>query len=187
MTAMERQIFMGQGSSRYAGAPESTKAADAIRQIVERRDLWPYPDVYPPPNSERRNPTGYIVMPAIAPTTPVLVFQYKVPSGFQFDLQAVMFCAVTTGMKPIGNPGDVLYTINRNVPTTGSAPQGSPLADLQLIPFPFGNPIMGPVELPRSENFQPTDIVSLYITNVGAAAGAPNYVVGLFAGWQRKA
>jgi len=171
---------------RYAQGPESVKAADNLRQIVERRDAWPYPHVYPPPESERRNPGGYIAMPAVS-ATPVLVFQYKVPSGLQFDLQAVMFCAVTTGMVPIGNPGDVLYTINRNTPATGTAPQGYPLADFQLVPFAFGSPVNGPVLLPRSENFQPTDIVSLYVTNVAAGPGAPNFVVGMFAGWQRKA
>ena len=173
--------------ARYATGPESAKAADALRRMQARRDSWPYPHVYPPPDSERRNPTGYIVMPVQAPTTPVLVFQYKVPSGFQFDLQAVMFCYVGTNFVPQGGPGDVLYTVNKNTPATGTAPQGSPLADLQNVPIPFGSPIQGPIQLPRAENFQPTDIVSLYITNVGGTAGAGNYVVGMFAGWQRKA
>ena len=175
---------------RYAGGPESVKAADANRQMQDRRDLWPYPWSYAPPASERRNPSNFIVMPAastIAANTPSLVLQYKIPSGFQFELTKVMFCAVTTGMVPIGNPGDVLYTINRNTPATGFAPQGSPLADFQFIPFPFGSPTQGPVELARSENFQPTDILSLYIVNIAANPGAPSYVCGMFEGWQRKA
>lgn len=171
---------------RYASGPESVKAADSLRQIQAQRDQWPYPHIFPPPMSERRNPQGYIVMPAVS-ATPVLVFQFKVPTGFQFDLEQVMCCAVTTGMVPIGNPGDVLYTINRNTPSSGYAPQGSPLADFQLMPFAWGSPAQGPVKLARTENFQPTDIVSLYVTNVAAQAGAPNFVCGLFAGWQRKA
>jgi hypothetical protein len=171
---------------RYANGPESVKAADANRRIQESRDLWPFPWVYPPPASERRNPPGFLVMPAQS-ATPVLVFQYKVPSGFQFEMTDIMFAAVTTGMVLIGNPGDVLFTVNRNTPASGFAPQGSPLADLQLVPFNFGSPQNGPIQLRHSENFQPTDIVSLYVTNVGATAGAPNFIVGMFAGWQRKA
>jgi hypothetical protein len=171
---------------RYAGGPESTKAADKLRQIQARRDQWPFPWSYAPPESERRNPNGFIVMPAQG-VTPVLVFQYKVPSGLQFELTEVMFCSVTTGMVAIQNPGDVLYTISRNVPLVGIAPQGFAIADFQDVAFPFGDPTHGPVHLARSENFSGTDVVSLYITNVGATAGAPNYVVGMFGGWQRKA
>lgn len=177
---------MGAYPFRIAGGPQSTKAADKLRQLQVQRDQWPFDWVYPPPVSERRNPGGFIVVPAIG-ATPVLVFQYKVPSGLQFELQAVMFCAVTTGMVQIANPGDLLYTISRNTPVSGIAPQGFAIADFQDVPFPFGSPTQGPVKLARSENFQGTDIVSLYVTNVGAAAGVPNYVAGMFAGWQRKA
>lgn len=186
-TAFERELYQGSGQARYASGPESAKAADALRRYQEQRDSWPYVHVYPPPASERRNPTGYIVMPAQDPTTPVLVLQFKVPTGIQFELVEVMFCAVTTGMVPIGNPGDLLYTVNRNTPAAGFAPQGSPLADLQNVPFNFGTPNQGGRKLRRAENFQGTDIVSLYVTNVSATEGAPNYVVGMFAGWQRKA
>jgi hypothetical protein len=106
----------------------------------------------------------------------------------QFELTDVMFASITTGMIQAAiNPGDVLYTINKNTPATGFAPQGSPLADFQLIPFNWGSPSQGPVQLRRSENFQPTDIISLYVSNIAATAGAPNFVVGMFAGWQRKA
>lgn len=175
---------------RYASGPEAAKAADAARRAQEARDLWPFPWAYPPPASERRNPTGQILMPAqtlVSANTPTLVLRYPVPSGFQFELTDIMFAAVTSGMVLIGNPGDVLFTVNRNTPAAGFAPQGSPLADFQLIPFNFGSPSHGPIQLRHSENFQPTDIVSLYVTNVGATAGSPNFIVGMFAGWQRKA
>jgi hypothetical protein len=162
-------------------------AADKLRKLhAELRDLWPFPWVYPPPDSERRNPSGYVVMPAVGAAAQVL--QFQVPSGFQFELQQLMFCSVTTGMVPIGNPGDYLWTVNRNTPNTGTAPQGSPLADLQNVPFPFGNPVLRALmPLPRSENFGPTDIIRVYVTNVSGAAGAPNYAVAMLAGWQRKA
>lgn len=123
-----------------------------------------------------------------ATPTPVLVFQYKVPSGLQFEMTDVMFAAITTGMiqAPV-NPGDVLYTINRNTPAGATAPQGSPLADFQNVPFSFGSPTQGPIQLRRAENFQANDVVSLYVVNIAAAPGAPNFIVGMFEGWQRKA
>jgi hypothetical protein len=188
---MANQFDLRRGPTlSYASGPQAVKAADEARRIQEARDLWPFPWVYPPPASERRNPTGYIVMPAetlVSANTPTLVLQYKVPSGFQFELTDIMFAAVTTNMQLLGNPGDVLYTVNRNTPASGFAPQGSPLADFQLVPFPFGSPTHGPIQLRHSENFQPTDIISVYATNVGATAGPPNYIVAMLAGWQRKA
>jgi hypothetical protein len=185
MTAMERELYMGQSSTRVAEGPEDTKAVDKIRQVIERRDNWPYPWSYPPPNSQRRNPSGFVVMPAQGTSAIALAFQ--VPQGFQFDLVKIMFAAVTTGMVLVGNPGDYAFTVNRNTPSTGSAPQGSPLADFQNVPFNFGSPAHGPIDLARAENFGPTDIIRVYINNVTGTAGAPNFGVALLEGWQRKA
>lgn len=170
---------------RVATGPEGVKAADKLREMIARRDLWPFPWVYPPPDSMRRNPSGSILTPAQGASAIVLAFQ--VPQGFQFELQAVMFCAVTAGMVVVGSPGDFTWTVNRNTPLTGTAPQGSPLADFQAIPFNWGSPSQGPVELPRSENFGPTDIIRVYCNNVSGDAGAPNFAVAQLFGWQRKA
>lgn len=187
-THLEELIFRGQnGGQRILSAAEAVKAARAIEQEQDRRDLWPFPWVYPPPGSKRRNPANFIAVPAVDPATPVLVLQYKVPTGMQFDLTEVMFCAITTGSLPIGNPGQFLFTVNRNTPASGTAPQGSPLADLQNVPWNFGTPNQGGMKLSRSELFAPTDIISLYVTNVSfGGVGEPNYIVGRFAGWERK-
>lgn len=176
---------------QIANGPEDVRAAAKLSEVLTRRDNWPFPWVYPPPDSIRRNPTasssapGWCIMPTVGNSA--LVLQYAVPSGFQFDLQAVMFAPVTTGYVLIGNPGDYTFTINRNTPSTGSAPQGSPLADFQGVPFPFGSPQQGPVKLERAENFGPTDIIRVYVNNVSGDSGAPNYAVAMLAGWQRKA
>ena len=180
--------FMPVSPIRIAAGPESARAADALRQVVERRDEWPFPWVIPPPKSIRRNPAGYIVTPAVGTTATILSF--TVPQGYQFELIGLVLCAVTTGMLAIGNPGDFLFTVNRNLPTSGTVPlQGSPLADLQNIPFPLGLQAGGvfPFPLPRSENFGPTDIIRANVTNVSGNAGAPNYALAMFTGWLRKA
>lgn len=176
---------------RVATGPEDVKAAAKLSEVLTRRDNWPFPWVYPPPDSQRRNPNatnlgpGYVVMPAVGDSSVVLA--YQVPSGFQFEMTDLMFCPITTGFVPIGNPGDYTFTVNRNTPSTGTAPQGSPLADLQNVPFPMGSPIQGPVKLARSENFGPTDIIRVYVNNVSGLAGAPQYAVAQLFGWQRKA
>ena len=171
---------------RIASGPESAIAAEKLRQVEARRDNWPFPWVYPPPHSKRRNPMGSIVTPAVAATATIL--QFTVPQGYQFELTGLICCVVTTGMLPIGNPGDFTFTVDRNLPTSGTTPlQGSPLADLQNIPFPLGSPQNGPFLLPRAENFGPTDIIRVNVTNVSGNAGAPNFALAMLAGWTRKA
>ena len=173
---------------RIANGPEAARATDQLRQLVARRDEWPFPWVIPPPNSIRRNPMGYVLMPAVAASATILTFQ--VPQGFQFDMLGLVVCAVTTGMVGVGNPGDYIFTVNRNLPASGTVPlQGSPLADLQNIPFSLGLDAGGvyPFPLPRSENFGPTDIIRANVYNASGAAGTPNFALAMFTGWLRKA
>jgi hypothetical protein len=150
---------------RVASGPESAKATDKLRLECENRDAWPFPWVYPPPNSERRNPMGFALTPAVAATAEVLAF--TVDQGYQFEMLGL--------------------SITRNLPTTGTVPlQGSPLADLQNIPFPLGNPQFMPFPLPRSENFGPTDVIRATVLNVSGGVGAPNFALAMFCGWLRK-
>jgi hypothetical protein len=170
---------------RVASGPESAKATDKLRLECEKRDAWPFPWVYPPPNSERRNPMGLILTPAVAATAEILAF--TVDQGYQFEMLGLIVGVYTSGMLPIGNPGDFTFSITRNLPTTGTVPlQGSPLADLQNIPFPLGNPGFMPFPLPRSEHFGPTDVIRATVLNVSGGVGAPNFALAMFTGWLRK-
>ncbi len=170
---------------RVATGPETARAADKLREVGERRDAWPYPWMIPPPNSERRNPMGLIVTPAVGATGTILAF--TVDQGYQFELLGLILAVVTTGWVPIGTPGDFTFSVTRNLPTSGTVPlQGSPLADLQNIPFPLGSPQFAPFPLPRSENFGPTDVIRANVTNVSGIAGAPNFALAMLAGWLRK-
>jgi hypothetical protein len=173
------------GPVRVASGPESAKATDKLRIECEKRDAWPFPWVYPPPNSERRNPMGNILAPAVGATATILAF--TVDQGYQFELMGLILGVFTTGMLAIGNPGDFTFSVTRNLPTSGTVPlQGSPLADLQNIPFPLGNPLFMPFPLPRSENFGPTDVIRANVTNVSGTGGAPNFALAMFCGWLRK-
>ena len=171
--------------ARIATGPQQVKAIDALRRELERRDQWPFPWVFPPPDSLRRNPTGSVLTPAVGVQATILTF--TIPQGYQFELVGLLFCAVTTGMVLIGNPGDYTFSVDRNTPLGGGALQGGPLADLTAVSFPFGSPAIGAMPLPRSETLAPNDTVRVKITNVAGAAGAPNYGIAMLTGWLRKA
>jgi hypothetical protein len=163
-------------SQRIANGPDLIRAGEAVRRAEKNRDAWPFVHVYPPVNSQRRNPTGFIQSPAIAAQAVVLAF--SVPSGFWFYLQQL-------GLYYSGapaNPGDFLFTVDRNAPL-GSPVQGSVLTDLNNVAFPFGSFLNGPVQLPRTELIAPTDLLQVKVTNVGAGVGTGTYFGAYFGGW----
>ena len=49
---------------RVATGPELTKITAENTELIARRDQWPFPWVYPPPGSKRRNPFGSVAAPA---------------------------------------------------------------------------------------------------------------------------
>ena len=180
---MRAALSMVDYGARVASGPSDMKAADELRKVMERRDLWPYPWVYPPPDSIRRNPAGAI----LAPVASDIILTFQVPQGFQYDLQGVMFGIFTTNMLAVGNPGDFTFSVTKNQPQTGTVLQGVAIADFLNFPFPLGSPLQRPFPLPRSENFGPTDVIRVEVTNVSGTAGAPNYALAMLAGWLRKA
>ena len=172
---------------RVTSGPNSIFAAEALRKAENRRDSWPYEHVYPPIDSDRRNPQGFVVTPAlyISPTTTnqALVLQFNVPSGFMFIMKGLLLAAVTTGMVPIGNPGDFQFSVDKNTPIGAAPTQGSPVTDLNAIPFNWGSPSQGPVMFARAEEFAPTDQVRAKVINFTGGVGAPNFVVASFYGY----
>ena len=170
---------------RVASGPEATMAADAKRQLEAQRNLWPYPWVYPPPDSIRRNPAGTVIAPDAAASS--IILAYQVPQGFQFELTHVLFGVYSTNMSAAGAPGDFTYSITRNKPSTGTVLQGVAINDFINFPLPLGSPTQGAFQLARSENFGPTDVIRVTVTNVNGNPGPPNFACAMLAGWERKA
>lgn len=173
--------------TRVATGPEATKALDALRAVEARRDAWPFPWVYPTEGTIRRNPMGFIASPAIGLANQATILTFGVPSGYIFELQGLLIGAYTTGMIGVGSPGDFSFSLDKNTPLGGGALQGSPLADLSVIPFNLGSLITGPMPLPRSETFAPTDIIRAKVINNSGGVGAPVFCCAMFAGWLYKA
>jgi hypothetical protein len=173
---LRSSMLVNRSPQRIASGPDLIRAGEAVRRAEKNRDAWPFPHVYPPVNSLRRNPTGYVALPAVASQAVILAF--SIPSGFWFYLEYV-------GLYYQGgaiNPGDILFTVDRNSPL-GATGQGNVLTDLENVPFPFGSYANGPIRLPRTELIAPTDLLQAKGTNVAASAGSPNWFGASFGGW----
>ncbi len=171
-------------SVRVASGPEAVKITSENAAAIARREGWPYSWVYPPPDSKRRNPMGAVA--TAAPGSSALVLTFTVPQGWAFELTGILCGVYSANMIPVGNPGDYLFTVTKDQPFTGSAPQGSTLADLYQIPFYLGSPSQGPFPLPRSETFAPNNAIRVVCTTVNGG-GVPNFACAMLAGWLRKA
>jgi hypothetical protein len=164
------------GGYQQAVGPSSIAAAESVRREIARRDQWPYPHVYPPNNSIRRNPTGYVVCPAPAASANILTF--TVPQGFWFYMQQLGLYVLNTTF----NAGDFLFSVTKNVPLGITTFQGVPLTDLQNIAYNFGSPDHGPVQLPRAELFAPSDVIRANVQNINLG-GPPITFAAVFGGY----
>ena len=162
---------------RIATGPESIRAAVAIQEAIQdRRDAWPFPHVYPPETSERRDPMGSVAIPA--PAAQALILQFNVPSAYCFYLAQVGLFYSGSAF----NFGDFFFTIDQNTPL--GAPNGLsiPLVDWQNIPFPLGDVGHGPITLPRAHLFAPEDQIRCKVTNVNLGGGGGSFGAWL-GGW----
>lgn len=160
----------------FSGVDSVRAAKDLLNSMQSRRDAWPYPHVYPPPNAEDVHVVAAVATPALA--VQVAVITYQVQSGKRFYLQGVLLSC--TGASTV-IPGAALWTIDRNIPIGIANTQGSVEHGLVAVPFPLGSSAVEPWRLQRAREFEPLDIVRVKGTNVALAVGAPNYFVcGLF-------
>lgn len=160
-----------------AYGPDAVRAAATIKAELDRRNAWPFPHIYAPVNSIRRDPCGTVVCPAQDAQVTILTF--AIPQGFYFYMsQLGLFFNSSTF-----NPGDFLFTVDKNVPLGGGALQGVPLTDWQNIPFPWGGFQNGPWNLSRNELFAPSDVIRAKVTNVNLNEGAPNFFGAVFGGY----
>lgn len=164
---------------RLVTGREAAKAARALQSLVERRDSWPYPHVYPPPNAQRVHKTGNIEAPT--PTVQAEVLAYTVPLGFRFWLTDLV--QVFTGSGFIPGRGDATWQLDKN------SPIGIPnLSALVIDGFAAEIVMLGSFDFPwplrMPELFEPNDVVRSKVTTLASiAAGTPNYFTSMFLGW----
>jgi hypothetical protein len=164
-------------AQRIATGPDAMAEAEALRRVQDRRDDWPYPHVYPPQKSMRRDPNGYTLCPAAGVQAQILAFEIPQGAFFYLTHLGLYFTGGTYSF------GDFFFTVDLNVPLGAMIFQGVPLTDWQSIPFPLGNPEVGPTRLPRAEKFAPSDVLRAKVTNVNLAGGPPLTFGAWFGGW----
>jgi hypothetical protein len=165
--------------TRIATGPQAAIAADAVRRAIQdRRDKWPYPHVYPPETSERRDPMGFCAVPQAGAGNQALVLQFEVPSGFYFYMEQLGLFYSGTGF----NFGDFQFTVDLDTALGSVSYQGVPLTDWQTIPFPLGSVDHGPLYLPRAELFSPENIIRAKVINNNLGGGGGSFGAW-FGGW----
>lgn len=170
-------LGIGRRPTRIASGPDLVRAGDAVRRAEKNRDAWPFPHVYPPVNSERRDPVGYTLAPAVGAGNQAVILAFSIPSGFWFYLEQLgLFYAGEAFL-----PGAFLFTVDRNVPL-GLTGQGNVLMDLGSVPFPMGSFENGPWTLPRTEIIAPMDLLQAKITNISVTP-TTNAFGAWFGGW----
>jgi len=177
---LRSSLLVNRAPQRIASGPDTIRAADAVRRAEKNRDAWPFPHVYPPVNSIRRDPCGSILAPAVGVANQAVILAFQIPSGYWFYLKWL-------GLYYTGETftfGSFLFTVDKNVPLD-LVGIGNVLTDFGNIPFPFNTSAsgIGPVELPRTELLAPSDLLQAKVTNVSVTPGAPNAFGAYFGGW----
>ena len=190
-------MSMSKAQPRLVSGPEATKQLDAQNRIMERRDSWPYPWIYPSEDAEPRNPSNSILCPALNTLTEILAF--TVPTGFQFALTGIVQIFVGAGYIP--GDQDILWVVDTDSPIGIASVEGNPLPDLNslviplggfvgtaaaggiTVPFRFRKPhILKPNQVLRSKCFLPI-LNPLTGAPNSISPGTPNLFISVFEGF----
>ncbi len=161
--------------------PDSTRAAEALRiATVNRRDQWPYPHVYPPPESD----DVFVIQTSAAGAAGIdvgssgTVLTYRVNSGKRLYLLGVIFGYQGGSFVP----GDATFTLNRNSPTAVTDKQAMPEHGLVNVPVLLGGELNGsyvePFLVRRAREFAPLSVLRIVASNVTLTGGT--FVAGVF-------
>ena len=171
-------------SPRIVTGPEAVKAAASIAAVQDRRNQWPYPWSFPPPDAKRVFAVGSIDSPAVATLSQVLL--YRVPQGFRFWLCSIL--QVYAGAGWVAGSGDILWTLDKNRPVGVPTIQGEGIQGFQNIGIGLGAMLNGSVmymmPLSQPELLAPTDeLRSKVLTTAAIPVGGSNYFHSIFEGW----
>jgi hypothetical protein len=175
--------------SNILAGPSQMPTQRALNQRYQRKELWPYPHTFPPPQAVRVEPEG--IIPAPAPGVTSIVLEYQVPDGFQFVLTGLIAIYSGTGFQ-LGST-DITWLLDINTPLVtpqGGTPQGYPVQQMSPSNIPKGGvspspmSVFAPWPLPMPEPVAPLDFLRSKVTTTGVIPpGAPNFFITIFLGW----
>jgi hypothetical protein len=159
----------------FSGVDSVRGAQQLLIATQDRRDSWPYVHIFPPFNADDvfRIGTAFTEDPTAGQTA---VLTYTVNAGKIFYLTDVIF-----GASVQVNPGDALFTLDRNSPPNVPDSQFQPEQGLVNVPVALGSFAFRPFPVKRAREFGPLDVVRVKATNVNLPIGSPtSYVCGIF-------
>jgi hypothetical protein len=162
-----------------------------LNQQHQRKELWPYTHIFPPPQAIRVNKEGIIPSPAPGPANQAIILEYHVPDGFQFAFTGLIQIYAGSGFT-LGST-DITWVLDINTalgsPGGGNF-QGYPVQQLSpsnipkggVSPSPFS--VFAPWPLSMPEILGPLDVLRSKVSTTGAIPpGAPNFFLTIFLGW----
>ena len=169
---------------RIVTGPEAVKAVASMAATQDRRDQWPYPWIFAPPNALRVFRVGSL--PSPNPATQTEVLAYQVPQGFRFWLSAILQAYQGSGW--VAGSGDILWTLDKNQPVGVVPLQGEIIQGFGNIGIGLGAMLNGCVTyvlpLSKPELLLATDILRSKVTTTAAIpVGGTNYFHSIFEGW----
>jgi hypothetical protein len=164
-------------SRRIMTGPELVKEADKLRRRATKQEQWPYDWFAPPPQYTPREPWGSIVAPANA--TPTAVFDFQVPTGFDFVMVGILQVFIGSGLTP--GAGSASWDLILN-PST----EQLPIEDLSAITYPLGSLTAGMWwHFGAPHRFVSLDIIRSQVTTTNdITPGSPNFFLTRYIGFE---
>lgn len=173
-------------SKRMVSGTEEIRAANLLRRLQERRELWPYEWVFPPPDSQRVHHEGTVDVSTLTAATAAQVDSYQVQNNYRFMLNGVVLLYVGSGTFTPGD-GNVVFGLDINVPIGVTALQGYPVQGFDNSGIPKGAYLSGvffPYPLaPKPEIIGPTDQLRSKVTVSASIIASGGRVISIFDGW----
>lgn len=169
---------------RLLSGVEAIAAAEELRKLQTRRELWPYEWVFPPPDSQRVHQEASIDIGTLTPGTAGLVLAYQVQNNYRFMLNGLVQLYIGQSAFVPGD-GSVVFGLDINVPIGITAPQGYPVQGFDNSGIPKGAYISGifaPYPLgPKPEVINASDTLRAKVTITNQIT--TGRVIAIFDGW----
>lgn len=176
---------------RVLNGPDLIRAESKVRELLKRKEAYPYAWQVPPPDADRVHAKGSIAVPAAATVTQILA--YTVPANRWFWLTGLIQLYLG-GASTVTTPGDgqIAWDLDVEIPVgvvnvNGYQVQGfSEQLSAGNGDFPYGNFQSGlnsPYMLSKPELIGPEKTLRSKVTVNSTVNGNGGRFVSIFEGW----
>lgn len=181
-----RQLLRRNGMG--AVPQDLVRGADALQAEKQDSDnAWPYFWKQERAFTQGVPRVAFVPTPAVGVVT--LVTSVQVPAGFNFILEGFThgFSPASGGVVWIPGSGDILWTVDVDVPIGATAVSGYGLPDMTAMDGPRGSLEQGPFMLPGYNVFGPYQVVRYkVVTTAAIPVAGGNFIFAGLIGWFDK-